>query len=142
MESTRTVVDRDSQPRVQSLGILLVFPLLLAIALSTPGVARHALLTITFTYTVIAAYWVIFPLFVESPPPVDLCQRCRRGLIARVAASRHGDRFYRCTSRGARYRRDSRDGLFVDASAHVYDAIYSRLEQKGLIEIVIFGTWS
>jgi uncharacterized C2H2 Zn-finger protein len=73
-------------------------------------------------------------MIMDSPLPPDLCRRCGRGLITRAATTRHGDRFYRCPSCGARYRRESRDGPWHDASAQVYDVMYSRLEQDGLGE--------
>ncbi len=132
MESTWTVVDRGSQSRGRSLGMLLVLPLMMAIAWCTPGVARHALLTIALTYTLITAHWAVLRLIMDSPLPADLCQRCRRGLITRVAANRHGDRFYQCASCGARYRRESRSGPWRDASGQVYDVMYSRSEREGL----------
>ncbi len=87
MEPTWTVVDRGSQSRGRSLGMLLVLPLLMAIAWCTPGVARHALLTIALTCTFITAHWAVLRLIMDSPLPADLCQRRRRGLITRVAAN-------------------------------------------------------
>jgi hypothetical protein len=62
--------------------------------------------------------------------PPHLCKRCGRGLITRVAATKGGERFYRCESCGARYRRTLREGPWLDARAPVYDAVFARLEQN------------
>ncbi len=93
-------------------------------------VLTYLVLTIGVTYALIAFYWEIWRLSGDSPPP-DLCVRCGRGLIARVAATSAGVRFYRCAICGARYQRKSRADPWVDASGAEYDEIFSRPEQPG-----------
>jgi hypothetical protein len=132
MPSNWTVVDRASPPSVRSLGMLFVFPVLMAMAWAAPGVARHALLTIALTYTFLIGYWAVLRQILERPMAPDLCQRCGRGLITRVAATPRGDRFYRCAICGERYRRESRDGPWLEAAGPVDDVMYSRSDPDGL----------
>jgi len=114
--------------------MLVVVTVLIAFAWSAPNVVWYAVLTIGVGSAFVAAYWEVWRMIMDSPLPPDLCKRCRRGLITRAAATRHGDRFYRCASCGARYRRLSRNGPWLDASGQVYDVMYSHLEQDGLDE--------
>lgn len=110
-----------------------LFVILLSIAIAMvwvgPDVVKYLVLMIGATCALIAVYWEIVGLSVDAPPP-DFCTRYHRGTIERVAVSRRGDRFYQCSTCGARYRRTSRGGPLVDASGPEYDALYSR-HQRG-----------
>jgi uncharacterized C2H2 Zn-finger protein len=130
-----------------SLRPFLVAGLLIATASAGSEVVRFLVLTIGMICAFIAAFWELWRWAIDAPMPADVCSRCQRGLIARVAMSRHGERFYRCTICGARYRRTSRDGPWTDASGREHDAIYSRPEPGGLgktlalpVEASIFWT--
>ena len=95
-----------------------------------PEVIKYPVLVISMSYVLIAAYWEGWRL-IDAPTPPDLCERCKRGIIARVAMSRHGDRFYRCESCGAHYQRKMLGGPWVDASGLQYEAMYSRQVPSG-----------
>lgn len=121
---------------VRPLEALLCAIILIAAATHGPDAVRSAVLTIGLALGVIVCYWsfVQWLVSLDAPLPPDLCKRCGRGLITRVAATRRGERFYRCESCGARYRRKLREGPWLDASAQVYDVIFSRQEQNSLGE--------
>ena len=116
---------------VWALRTLLVVAVLIAIAMVWigPDVVKYLVLMIGMTCAFIAIYWVIWELSIDLPPP-DLCMRCQRGIIARVAVLRRGDRFYQCSICGARYQRRSWGDPWVDASDPEYDTLYSR-QQPG-----------
>jgi hypothetical protein len=109
----------------------LVVGLLIATVWSESSVVGFLVLSIVLTCALIAAFWEVWRWVIGSPKPPDLCSRCNRGIIARIAVSRRGVRFYRCTICGARYRRESREGIWTDASGLEYDAMYSRPEPGG-----------
>ncbi len=113
---------------------LLVAGLLIAMALIGPDVIKYLVLTISVICALIAAYWEVWRLGDGASPPPDICVRCGRGIIARIAMTRGGVRFYRCAICGARYQRKSRAGPWVDASGLEYDEMYSRHEPDGLGE--------
>jgi hypothetical protein len=75
-----------------------------------PDVVRCVVLTVGMTWAVISLYCEAWRLGTVSPAPADLCTRCERGIIAR------GDRFYRSAICGARFRRASRSGPWIDAA--------------------------
>jgi hypothetical protein len=118
------------QSSVRPLRALLIVPLLFAIASVGSDIVKSCVLTIGMTCALIAVYWTVWERSGGSRMPPDLCTRCQRGLIARVAVSQRGDRFYQCTICGARYQRKSREDPWVDASGPGFDEMYSR-QQPG-----------
>ena len=110
------------------LAAALVAGLLIAMASTGSEVAQFLVLSIGTSFALITAFWEVWLWAIDVPMPPDVCPRCRRGLIARVAVSRHGERFYRCTLCGARYQRTSRDAPWTDASGWESDAIDSPSE--------------
>jgi hypothetical protein len=121
------------------LRILLIVALLIAMAWIGPEVIRSIILTVTIVCVLTVGYWEIWQLSVDSPRPPDICTRCQRGVIERVAVSRRGDRFYRCSVCDAPYRRRSREEPWVDASKMKYGDIES-WPQSGVLRMpVVFS---
>jgi hypothetical protein len=102
-------------------------PILVALGCATAAILFPALVYAVYLEGLFA--WIS-----GGPREQEGCPRCRRGIIERVAATSVGDRFYRCDRCGGRYRRSSRDGPFLDASAPRHDRAFLRRTREGTCE--------
>jgi hypothetical protein len=83
---------RETQSRIRLLRALLVVAVLIATTSIAPVIVQCLLVTIGMTCAVVAIYWECWRLSIGSLALPDICVRCGRGIIARVAVSRGGDR--------------------------------------------------